>query len=466
MKILFTPKDSASSLLTAGISAVALSIPVTTGTGALFPQPYNGTATSGGTATTLNSTGISAAIGGSAAIGKFIYNATDGSWAKITAVSTNSITTTRLNDGTDNLWDNADKWYIDPFILTLAVVSTNAYGVKTVTASEKALIIGRSTDTFTVATGGRGYDGSTAQSFSLGDSVYLNVNKATIENIQEVILSTQTQIDTNLTALNALTTRVSALETGAYDYVVATGSANAYVLATPAFNAYAAGNKIRFKANFTNSGSATVNVNGLGAKTLKKTDGATNLASGDIVNGQIVECSYNGTDFQLTSPIGQSSATQVYEKVVWMNATDSGSTNNGGTFSVHQYTIPAGDLVNGVAYVIEGSFSLSALSGGFSPLLYLGGVQVGQLNPVGGTSAQSGAYRATLYGTAAAGASVAVRCEEFLNFFNNGVSGSYKTTNVATNGDLAITIVANAGTSCTVVWRTSKIMKISTSLFS
>src|SRR3954447_9413579 len=101
-------KDNASGQLSAGINASALSIVLQAAQGANFPQPYNATATSLGTSTTLNSTGISATIGGSAAVGKLIWNKTDGSVAAIKTVSANSITTTALLGGTLNLWSNSD----------------------------------------------------------------------------------------------------------------------------------------------------------------------------------------------------------------------------------------------------------------------------------------------------------------------------------------------------------------------
>lgn len=351
-KILLTAKDGSIATLAAGISAAATSIPLASGKGALFPQPYNGAATSAGSATVLNSTGISAAIGGAAAVGKFVYNATDGSWAKIVTVNTNDVVMTRLNGGTDNVWDNSDKWYIDPFIGTLAVVSTSTYGVKTVTASERVLIIGRATDTLTVATGGRGYDGTTSRTFEIGDSFSLNVNAATMNNVQEVLLSTQTQIDTNLTALNTLTTRVGAVETGSFYYVVTTGSANAYVASTPAFSAYAAGNKLIFKANFACTGACTINVNGLGAKTIKRLDGATDTAANDIKSGQIVELVYDGTNFQMLTPAGTVSGAP------WTNilntftvSTDTiNSTTSEITISNASVDIPANTLAVGDTY--------------------------------------------------------------------------------------------------------------------
>lgn len=94
--------------------------------------------------------------------------------------------------------------------------------------------------------------------------------------------------------LNAL--RKDLIYTGA-DYVVATGTANAFVLTMDAqVNAYAAGMKLRFKANFSPTGACTVNVNGLGAKSIKFFNGRA-VGQGHIVNNQIVECVYDGTDF-------------------------------------------------------------------------------------------------------------------------------------------------------------------------
>jgi hypothetical protein len=83
--------------------------------------------------------------------------------------------------------------------------------------------------------------------------------------------------------------------------ITSTGSANAYVIASasPITGYYQGMPPIRFKANFTNTGSATANVNDLGAVTLKKGGGATNLAAGDIVSGGVYTLSHDGTNFQV-----------------------------------------------------------------------------------------------------------------------------------------------------------------------
>lgn len=86
-----------------------------------------------------------------------------------------------------------------------------------------------------------------------------------------------------------------------------TGSANAYVIrVSEQISAYHRGMApIRFKANFGNSGAATANIatelspSGLGAVTMKKGGGASDLASGDIVSGGVYTLIYDGTFFQV-----------------------------------------------------------------------------------------------------------------------------------------------------------------------
>lgn len=90
------------------------------------------------------------------------------------------------------------------------------------------------------------------------------------------------------------------------DYAVAAGSGNAYeVTLVPALGAYVQGMAIAFKANHTNTGSATININSLGVKTMKK-NYDQNLAAGDIKSGQIVVGHYDGTNFQIIALPGSS----------------------------------------------------------------------------------------------------------------------------------------------------------------
>jgi hypothetical protein len=86
-------------------------------------------------------------------------------------------------------------------------------------------------------------------------------------------------------------------------YGAATGAANAYeVILTPAPTVYQAGMMLTFKANTTNTGAATLNINGLGVKTIKKFV-STDLLANDITLGQMVIVMYDGTNFQYFNPI-------------------------------------------------------------------------------------------------------------------------------------------------------------------
>lgn len=84
------------------------------------------------------------------------------------------------------------------------------------------------------------------------------------------------------------------------DYVADTGAANAYVITpAPAIAAYATGQIFTFKAVNANTTASTINVNAMGAKSIKKRDGATALIAGDIAAGMIVQIEYDGTNFQM-----------------------------------------------------------------------------------------------------------------------------------------------------------------------
>lgn len=86
-----------------------------------------------------------------------------------------------------------------------------------------------------------------------------------------------------------------------YDYAASSGGSDTYAITvTPAPTVYVTGQVFRFKADVANTGAATLNVNSLGAKTIKKQVSA-DLTTGDILANQIVEVIYDGTNMQLVS---------------------------------------------------------------------------------------------------------------------------------------------------------------------
>ena len=87
-------------------------------------------------------------------------------------------------------------------------------------------------------------------------------------------------------------------------YVTDTGAANAYVVSlSPTPTEYTVGMTVRFKALATNTMASTLNVNSLGAKAIKKRVNE-DLAASDIVAGQVVVLTYDGTYFQIVSMPG------------------------------------------------------------------------------------------------------------------------------------------------------------------
>lgn len=81
-----------------------------------------------------------------------------------------------------------------------------------------------------------------------------------------------------------------------------TGSANVQAITAPiAPLAYVAGDSYTFVAGFTNTGTATINVNGLGVVNLFKntTRGNVALAAKDLVVGNTYTITHDGTNFQI-----------------------------------------------------------------------------------------------------------------------------------------------------------------------
>lgn len=88
---------------------------------------------------------------------------------------------------------------------------------------------------------------------------------------------------------------------GAIDYAEDSGAADAYAVdLSPALTGHVVGMPILFLAGNTNTGASTVNINSLGAVAVKK-NGASDLAAGDIVDGQVAIIVYDGTYYQLVN---------------------------------------------------------------------------------------------------------------------------------------------------------------------
>lgn len=98
---------------------------------------------------------------------------------------------------------------------------------------------------------------------------------------------------------------------GTVNYAADAGSTDDYAITlSPAITSYITGACFTFKANTANTGAATLNVNSVGAKTIKKAVGGvtTDLATNDIRSGQLVDACYDGTNMQMQSAVGNTSS--------------------------------------------------------------------------------------------------------------------------------------------------------------
>lgn len=106
-----------------------------------------------------------------------------------------------------------------------------------------------------------------------------------------------------------------------------TGTSNAYIYTpvnTSYPTAYVQGETYSFIANFVNTGAATLNINGLGAKNIfkKGSAGVIALAGGEIQTGDIVMVSYDGSQFQLLSNPSNTTQTTVPTPALGDNSTN------------------------------------------------------------------------------------------------------------------------------------------------
>lgn len=93
---------------------------------------------------------------------------------------------------------------------------------------------------------------------------------------------------------------LSGLTAGNVPFAVATGGTDAYEANYTSVTALAIGTRVAFKTNAANTGPATLNVSGLGAKSIKRLGVA--LEADQLPADTYVEVIYDGTDFHVMQP--------------------------------------------------------------------------------------------------------------------------------------------------------------------
>jgi Pectate lyase superfamily protein len=162
--------------------------------------------------------------------------------------------------------------------------------------------------------------------------------------------------------------------TGGLNFYADTGTANAYVVTTsPAITSIPVGAVFNFQAVHANTGTSTLNVDGIGVVTIKKNGGTggsvgANLASGDIATGQLVTVMYDGTNFQMQSTLGNASggvgggANTALSNLAGVAINASLLPAGAGADSLGSGTLPFGDLFLGDAANAANDFNTTALT--------------------------------------------------------------------------------------------------------
>lgn len=104
-----------------------------------------------------------------------------------------------------------------------------------------------------------------------------------------------------------------------------TGDAITATTASAPFTAYVMGQLFRFLPTAANTGPATININGIGTKSITK-NGTVALAAGDLAVGVATVLFYDGTQFQIVSGLGSQITSGDYSRVSRLYALNNLST--------------------------------------------------------------------------------------------------------------------------------------------
>jgi hypothetical protein len=148
--------------------------------------------------------------------------------------------------------------------------------------------------------------GATAITF---DTVPINLHVTTAKIADGAVTSVKIA-DANVTTAKILDGNVTnaklATQPNVYNGGTAGGTANAITLTVPGLAAsWGAGTTIVFKPSATNTGAATVNINGVGAGNIVRPSFAsstTGCVSGEIINGVMCVLVYDGINYVIQNP--------------------------------------------------------------------------------------------------------------------------------------------------------------------
>lgn len=134
----------------------------------------------------------------------------------------------------------------------------------------------------------------------------------TLRGTPRFATTTELTAGTNLTIASSPGRIAPQVQSNSWGVANAGGTANTITATfTPAISALVAGMRLVVKISSINTGPATLNVNGLGAKDIVHKDGTT-LQPNELVPGQMASVTYDGTNFQLDVSYGRFLSVQTF----------------------------------------------------------------------------------------------------------------------------------------------------------
>lgn len=126
-----------------------------------------------------------------------------------------------------------------------------------------------------------------------------SVQGITLLSVDPFVLGTPIALGNNDTRTQYL----SSIKNTGIPFALTAGTSSAYtVTLASSISTLASGTSINLLMSATNATGATLNINALGAKPIKKNYNVS-LSSGDVIAGQITQLIYDGAAFQLQSPL-------------------------------------------------------------------------------------------------------------------------------------------------------------------
>jgi hypothetical protein len=150
--------------------------------------------------------------------------------------------------------------------------------------------------------------------------------------------------------------------------IAASGSGTAYTCSTSPTFTPAIGDHIQFKADVANTGSATLAVNGATAATFKKWGGSGNLIANDLLAGNWISATFDGTYWQLEGQLGNANATQINGTAI------SGMSGSGSVLALTASPTFTGNTTTFANN--SASTDYVVIQPGTSSTAYLGGIQL------------------------------------------------------------------------------------------